>query len=60
MITTASVMLLPRHHRDLEDWPGKRPGEFINMGYIHVSEDYFNALDMTMKGRRNSPVIQIR
>ena len=54
MITTASSNVTTGgNHRDLEDWPGKRPGEFINMGYIHVSEDYFNTLGMTMKEGRN-------
>ena len=54
MITTASSNVTTGgNHRDLEDWPGKRPGEFINMGYIHVSADYFNTLGMTMKEGRN-------
>jgi len=54
MITTASSNVTTGgNHRDLEDWPGKRPGEFINMGYIHVSEDYFNTLGMSMKEGRN-------
>jgi len=54
MITTASSNVTSGgNHRDLEDWPGKRPGEFINMGYIHVSEDYFNTLGMNMKEGRN-------
>jgi putative ABC transport system permease protein len=54
MITTASSNVTSGgNHRDLEDWPGKRPGEFINMGYIHVSEDYFNTLGMAMKEGRN-------
>ncbi|MBE7170042.1 MAG: ABC transporter permease [Williamsia sp.] len=54
MITTASSNVTTGgNHRDLEDWPGKRPGEFINMGYIHVSEDYFNTAGMTMKEGRN-------
>jgi ABC-type antimicrobial peptide transport system permease subunit len=54
MITTASSNVTTGgNHRDLEDWPGKRPGEFINMGYIHVSEDYFSTVGMTMKEGRN-------
>jgi putative ABC transport system permease protein len=54
MITTASSNVTSGgNHRDLEDWPGKRPGEFINMGYIHVSEDYFNTLGMAMKEGKN-------
>ncbi|MBE7169505.1 MAG: ABC transporter permease [Williamsia sp.] len=54
MVTTASSSITTGgNHRDLEDWPGKRPGEFINMGYIHVSEDYFNTVGITMKEGRN-------
>ena len=54
MVSTASSKVTTGgNHRDLEDWPGKKPGEFINMGYIHVSEDYFNTVGMTMKEGRN-------
>jgi putative ABC transport system permease protein len=54
MITTASNMVTSGgNHRDVDDWPGKRPGESVNMGYIHVTEDYFGTLDMTMKEGRN-------
>jgi len=53
MITTASRnVTTPGNHRDVDDWPGKKPGESVNMGYIHVSEDYFNTLGMTMKEGR--------
>jgi putative ABC transport system permease protein len=54
LITTASSKVTTGgNHRDLEAWPGKRSGEFINMGYIHVSEDYFNTVGMSMKEGRN-------
>jgi putative ABC transport system permease protein len=54
MITTSSSKVTTSgNHRDLEDWPGKRSGEFINMGYIRVSEDYFSTVGMVMKEGRN-------
>jgi len=54
MITTASNNVTSGgNHRDVDEWPGKKPGESVNMGYIHVSEDYFNTLGMTMKEGRN-------
>ena len=40
-------------HRDVDDWPGKRPGETIDMGRIDVSENYFKTLGMTMKEGRD-------
>lgn len=53
-ITTASNSVTTGgNHRDVEDWPGKKPGESVNMGYIHVSEDYFSTLGMSMKEGRN-------
>ncbi len=54
MITTASNdVTTGGNHRDVDEWPGKKPGESVNMGYVHVSEDYFNTLGMTMKEGRN-------
>jgi putative ABC transport system permease protein len=54
MITTASSdVTTGGNHRDVDDWPGKKPGESVNMGYIHVSEDYFHTLGMVMKEGRN-------
>ena len=54
MITTASSNVTSGgNHRDVDEWPGKKPGESVNMGYVHVSEDYFNTLGMTMKEGRN-------
>ncbi len=53
-ITTASSKVTSgSNHRDLEDWPGKKPGEFVNMGYVHVTGDYFNTLGMKMKEGRD-------
>jgi ABC-type antimicrobial peptide transport system permease subunit len=40
-------------HRDVDDWPGKRAGETVNMGRITVSEGYFATLGMTMKEGRD-------
>ncbi len=54
MVTTGSNKVTSSaSHRDLENWPGKKPGEFINMGYAHVTDDYFNTLGMSMKEGRN-------
>jgi len=36
-------------HRDVDDWPGKRSGETVDMGRISISEGYFATLGMTMK-----------
>ena len=53
-ITTASNQVTSGgNHRDVDEWPGKKPGESVNMGYVHVSEDYFSTLGMTMKEGRN-------
>jgi putative ABC transport system permease protein len=54
MITTASRnATTPGNHRDVDEWPGKKPGESVDMGYIHVTDDYFKTLGMTMKEGRN-------
>jgi ABC-type antimicrobial peptide transport system permease subunit len=36
----------------VDDWPGKRPGETVDMGRISISEGYFGTLGMTMKEGR--------
>jgi putative ABC transport system permease protein len=42
-------------HRDVDEFPGKRSGETVNMGRISISEGYFETLGMTMKeGRKFS------
>ena len=54
MIVTASHRVTSGgNHRDVDEWPGKKPGETVNMGYIHVNGDYFNTLGMSMKEGRN-------
>lgn len=40
-------------HRDVDDWPGKRPGETVNMGRITIAEGYFATLGMKMKEGRD-------
>jgi ABC-type antimicrobial peptide transport system permease subunit len=40
-------------HRDVDDWPGKRPGETVSMGRITISEGYFATLGMTIKEGRD-------
>jgi putative ABC transport system permease protein len=39
-------------HRDVDEYPGKRPGETVDMGRISISEGYFETLGMTMKEGR--------
>jgi putative ABC transport system permease protein len=39
-------------HRDVDDWPGKRSGETVDVGRISISEGYFGTLGMTMKEGR--------
>jgi putative ABC transport system permease protein len=43
----------PGWHRDVDDWPGKRPGETVDMGRISISTGYFTTLGMTMKEGRD-------
>lgn len=33
-------------HSDIDNWPGKNPGETVEMGMIGVTEDYFKTLGM--------------
>jgi putative ABC transport system permease protein len=40
-------------HRDVEQWPGKKPGETVDMGQIIVSDDYFKTLGMSIKEGRD-------
>lgn len=40
-------------HRDVDDWPGKRSGETVDMGRISISESYFATLGMTIKEGRD-------
>ncbi len=53
-VTTATASVTTGgNHRDVEEWPGKRPGESVDMGWIRVSDDYFRTLGMSMKEGRN-------
>ncbi len=57
-VTTASVSATNvNSHTDVDQWPGKGPTETIEMGNIHVSEDYFKTIGMTMQEGRafNNP-----
>ena len=40
-------------HRDVDDWPGKKPGETVDMGRIDVSENYFKTLGIQFKEGRD-------
>jgi len=40
-------------HGDIDHWPGKLPGETVEMGYIGVSDDYFKTLDMKLVAGRD-------
>lgn len=40
-------------HSDVDQWPGKNPGETVEMGTIFVSEDYFKTVGMTLQAGRN-------
>jgi len=53
-VTTATASVTTGgNHRDVDEWPGKRPGESVDMGWIRVSDDYFKTLGMTMEEGRN-------
>jgi ABC-type antimicrobial peptide transport system permease subunit len=40
-------------HNDIQQWPGKRAGETIEMGIVSVDEDYFKTVGMTLADGRN-------
>lgn len=40
-------------HSDVEQWPGKNPGETIEMGTIIVSENYFKTVGMRINEGRD-------
>ena len=53
-ITTASSPATDVYwHSDVDQWPGKNPGETIEMGTIFVSEDYFKTVGMRMNDGRD-------
>jgi len=43
-------------HMDLDNWPGKLPGETVEMGVIQACGDYFKTMGMTMKEGREFEV----
>ncbi|HEY4063766.1 MAG TPA: ABC transporter permease [Puia sp.] len=52
-VTTATCPVTNLYsHTDIDKWPGKKPGETIEMGTIQVSDDYFKSLGI--------PIIQGR
>jgi putative ABC transport system permease protein len=54
LITTASRNVTTSgNHRDVDEWPGKKPGESVDMAYLHITDDYFKTLGMTMKEGRD-------
>jgi putative ABC transport system permease protein len=49
-VTTASSPATNIYwHSDIDNWPGKNPGETIEMGMIGVTEDYFKTLGMKLE-----------
>lgn len=53
-VTTASARITTSgNHRDVEYWPGKQPGESVDMGVISVSDDYFKTMEIPFKEGRD-------
>jgi ABC-type antimicrobial peptide transport system permease subunit len=53
-VTTASAPATDvNSHGDITYWPGKYPGETVEMGYIGISDDYFKTLGMQLQEGRN-------
>jgi putative ABC transport system permease protein len=53
-VTWASVAITETGmHRDVDQWPGKRAGETVNMGRIVIPEGYFKTMGMSMKEGRD-------
>jgi len=40
-------------HTDIDYWPGKLPGETVEMGAMDVSDDYFKTVGMDLREGRN-------
>lgn len=40
-------------HTDIDAWPGKSPGETVEMGCIFAGEDYFKTVGMKLQAGRN-------
>jgi putative ABC transport system permease protein len=53
MTTASSPATEVYGHTDIDQWPGKHPGETIEMGNMVVSAAYFKTLGMTMREGRD-------
>jgi putative ABC transport system permease protein len=53
MTTASSPATEVYGHTDIDRWPGKHPGETIEMGNMVVSAAYFKTLGMTMREGRD-------
>jgi putative ABC transport system permease protein len=51
--TSSSPATAVWSHTDIDSWPGKRPGETVEMGNIAVSGDYFKTLGMKIVAGRD-------
>ena len=40
---------------NIDNWPGKHPGETVEMGTLYIDDDYFKTVGMTLKEGRNFP-----
>jgi ABC-type antimicrobial peptide transport system permease subunit len=40
-------------HTNIDYWPGKHPGETVEMGTLYIDEDYFKTVGMALKEGRN-------
>jgi putative ABC transport system permease protein len=53
MTTASSPATEVYGHTDIDQWPGKHPGETIEMGNMVMSAAYFKTLGMTMREGRD-------
>ncbi|BAU55953.1 ABC transporter permease [Mucilaginibacter gotjawali] len=53
LCTSSSPATTVWSHTDVDMFPGKRPGETVEMGSITVSDDYFKTLGMQMQSGRD-------
>jgi len=53
MTTATSPATEVYGHSDIDQWPGKNPGETIEMGNIYVSAAYFKTLGMSIRAGRD-------
>ncbi|HWK08361.1 MAG TPA: ABC transporter permease [Puia sp.] len=40
-------------HSGVDDWPGKKPGETVNIGTLIVADDYFRTMGMEFRSGRD-------